>query len=302
MTVAICTRNRANFLQQAIRSAAEQARNGTEILVVDNASTDATPEVAAKLAAHFPCVKVVREAELGLSAARNTALRQGKGTFVIFLDDDAIALPGWLESYEQFFRAPPSPRIAGAGGTVIPRYEAPLPAWMPANTGALDLGESAHAFTDQGSPYGCNIAFARELSLEAGGFRTDLGRKGNSLASHEESDLCERLKKAGYEVWWVPRAPIEHCIAAERFTVRFQIRSEFAQGRTSALSRLALRTAGSRLFFRLGRIVVAPFHFLLCALGGLLLLPIKRARVSMRLFLRAARIAGFAFQLACSAK
>jgi hypothetical protein len=49
ITVAICMRNRANFLQRAIESVLPQMTDATELLIVDNASTDDTPEVAARI-------------------------------------------------------------------------------------------------------------------------------------------------------------------------------------------------------------------------------------------------------------
>src|SRR2546426_8522794 len=101
VTVAICTRNRAAFLEKAVHSVLRQITDNTEVLIVDNASTDETPKMAAQLAATNSCVTVCRENELGLSAARNTALVKARGKYVIFLDDDAVAEQGWLEAYHQ---------------------------------------------------------------------------------------------------------------------------------------------------------------------------------------------------------
>ena len=73
-----------------------QLAGTTAIMIVDNASTDETALVAGKLAASHPAVKALREDELGLSAARNCALQHAGSEYVLFLDDDAVAEPGWL--------------------------------------------------------------------------------------------------------------------------------------------------------------------------------------------------------------
>src|SRR5205807_9766350 len=112
ITVAICTRNRAASLQKAVDSVLPQLSEDIELLIVDNASTDNTPEVAMHLAAANRQVTVCLEDEVGLSAARNKALLQARGQYVLFLDDDAVAEPGWLAAYHQFLSAPPSGRIA----------------------------------------------------------------------------------------------------------------------------------------------------------------------------------------------
>src|SRR5712691_580177 len=91
VTVAICTRNRAPFLEQAVRSVLAQIHDDTEILIVDNASTDETPRVAAALAATNGCVTVRRELSPGIIIARNAALANARGHFVLFLDDDEVA-------------------------------------------------------------------------------------------------------------------------------------------------------------------------------------------------------------------
>ncbi|TMA70898.1 MAG: glycosyltransferase, partial [Deltaproteobacteria bacterium] len=68
-TVAICTHNRCHVIGRAVEGALHEVRSsGAELLVVDNASTDATLETLAGMQA--PDMRVVREPELGLSAAR----------------------------------------------------------------------------------------------------------------------------------------------------------------------------------------------------------------------------------------
>src|SRR5437868_11999869 len=75
ITIAICTRNRAAFLEKALQSLIPQMHACDELLLIDNASTDRTPEIAAQAAARDPRIKVYREERLGLSAGRNAAHR-----------------------------------------------------------------------------------------------------------------------------------------------------------------------------------------------------------------------------------
>jgi glycosyltransferase involved in cell wall biosynthesis len=298
ITVAICTRNRANFLQRAVASVLPQMTTETELLIVDNASTDDTPAVAARLASSHPRVTVCREAELGISAARNAALKTAGGKFVLFLDDDDTAEPGWLAAYQRFLSAPPSKKIAVVGGAVFPYCETPLPKWVKAG-GSFDRGDSPKRLPYRDSPLCTNSAYSREAAIAVGLFDTQLGRKGNQMMSREESDLNLRLQDAGYEIWWLPDARIRQFVWASRFKFRAMTRAKFDDGRSIAIQRLKSRRRGwERGLYRVGRVVITPFHALLCLLAVLFTLPWRQRR--MGLFLRAVLIAGIGWQMLAS--
>ncbi len=81
-------------LASVLRHTAEHAY---EVIVVDNASTDATPEFLRQLAARNASVRVLLQSEnLGFARANNLALAQARGAVLILLNNDAIVTPGWL--------------------------------------------------------------------------------------------------------------------------------------------------------------------------------------------------------------
>jgi GT2 family glycosyltransferase len=291
ITVAICTRNRARFLQRAVESVVPQMTGDTELLIVDNASTDDTPEVAARLAAANPRVKIWREPQPGICAARNAALAKAEGEYVLFFDDDQTVEMGWLDAYIQFLRHPPSERVAAVGGGIIPKFEATPPSWVnPANF-TMDMGNQPLRLDGVACP-GCgNCAFHRAHTLAVGGFCT-------SLIRYEESDLTQHLRGAGLEVWWLPGAPIFHWFPAHRLTVHAMGRITFDDGRSVALLRLR-RIHGklSRMTYQLGRIAITPFHVLACLLAALFTLPRRHRQISVGYLLRAIRIAGIGWQM-----
>src|SRR5947199_8692791 len=102
ITVAICTRNRCKSLEAAVNSVIPQLTPETELLIVDNGSTDDTPKLSSRFAAATENIRVGREDELGISRARNAALQQAHGKYVLFFDDDERAEPGWLAAYFEF--------------------------------------------------------------------------------------------------------------------------------------------------------------------------------------------------------
>lgn len=294
LTVAICTRNRAALLRAAVESVLSQLRPDTELVIVDNASTDETPAVAAAFAASSAAVSVVRETELGLSVARNTALRVARGEYVIFLDDDATAEPGWLAAYAALFARPPAAEVIGAGGAVFPRYDLTPPAWLDPMANTMDWSREACVFKERGGPWGCNFALHRARTLALGGFNPALGRKGMGMGAHEESDLFEKFQRAAGVFWWLPQARIRHHVATERLTLRFQMRSEFTGGRSAALCKLVQRPEGSaRQGWRVIRLGAAPFQILAGVLAAIVVTPFRPPHVAAGIWFRACRNAGF---------
>ncbi len=301
VTVAICTHNRAGFLKEAVESVLPQLGTDAELLIVDNASSDGTSALAEHFQASAPNVRACQESELGLSAARNCALRTALGDYVLFLDDDATAEPGWLEVFRQFLEGNQGRRIGAVGGAVVPRFEITPPGWVRPMAFRLDLGAGPRQVPAIGGIWGGNSAYHRQSALSMGGFDKRLGRKGKHLGTDEESDLNQRLQQQGYEIWWLPEARIHHWIPAVRLTLKWLMREHFTEGRTKAILRLQARSPGiSRTLYTLSRIIAGSFQVLLCLAGALVTLPWQRGRVAADLLRQLARNSGFVAQMTAS--
>src|SRR5690349_21494110 len=94
VSVIIPTYNYAHYLPCAIDSVLAQTQPAAEVIVVDDGSTDATREVCARYT--DPRVRYVHQSNAGLSAARNTGLREARSPLVAFLDADDRWEPAFL--------------------------------------------------------------------------------------------------------------------------------------------------------------------------------------------------------------
>jgi len=94
ISVVIPAYNAAKFLPRAIDSVLAQTRKAHEIIVVDDGSSDNTPEIAARYAGS---VRFIRQANAGASVARNTGIEAATGDWIAFLDADDEWLPTKLE-------------------------------------------------------------------------------------------------------------------------------------------------------------------------------------------------------------
>ena len=116
------------------------------------------------------------------------------------------------------------------------------------------------------------------------------------LGRREDSDMNLRLQDAGYEIWWLPGAAIRHFTPASRTKFRALMRARFDEGRSIAIQRLKSRRQGwDRGLYRVGRIVVTPFHMLVSLLAALFTLPWRHRHIGY--LLRVVLIAGLGWQM-----
>ena len=128
-SVVIPTYNRAAELEQTLASLAKINHPGSwEVIVVNNNSRDATPEVVAKAAAQFPtALRYVFEPRAGRSAALNAGIEASKGGIIANTDDDVRFEPDWLlQAAEALSRE----QCDFVGGKVLPIWRGPRPSWL----------------------------------------------------------------------------------------------------------------------------------------------------------------------------
>lgn len=102
----IPTYNRAYCLKRAVDSVLKQSDENFELIVVDDGSTDETPEILKEYQKH-PQVKLLGQGNLGVSSARNCGARHAQGEWLAFLDSDDEWLPEKLALQRQIWEASP---------------------------------------------------------------------------------------------------------------------------------------------------------------------------------------------------
>ncbi|MDQ6421395.1 glycosyltransferase [Paenibacillus sp. LHD-117] len=238
-TIAICTHNRAEDVREALFSLLQQSFTGAyEVIVVDNRSTDNTRQVVQEVGrmTSIPIIYVYEE-RLGLSVARNRAIREAKGDYILFLDDDAAASKNWIEGIVSVFES--DPRIGCVGGKIDPAWEGAEPAWLlPENRTLytiLDYSQEIVEMKKPAIPFGANVAFRKSVFDTLRPFREDLGRVGSNLLSSEEAELIDRIRSR-YTVYYTPYAWVRHKIPHSRVSRKWLLRRIYWQGVSSAVS------------------------------------------------------------------
>jgi glycosyltransferase involved in cell wall biosynthesis len=112
--------NKGVYIERALASVASQSTRPTEILVIDDGSTDDGPAKVAALAGRDPSIRLIRQANAGVSAARNAGIRATKCEWVAFLDADDAYLPWFLEEIKELTRQCPEARLVGTSFKEVP--------------------------------------------------------------------------------------------------------------------------------------------------------------------------------------
>lgn len=204
-------------------------RGKWELIVVDNGSMPPFAPGSHILLAELGA-RVVNETHPGLTAARLAGLRAVHGEIVVFVDDDNVLAPGYLEAVADHFAA--APTLGAAGGPVVAEWESAPSDWTREFHGLLalrDLGAEPqlarggpHVPWPAFAPVGAGLAIRRQHVLayaEAVArdpLRRSLDRSGGSLASGGDNDLVFTALHADGDVAYFPELHVTHLIPAGR--------------------------------------------------------------------------------------
>lgn len=221
MSVVVPTRNRAAYLEVALASLrAQDLAEPWELLVVDDASTDATPRTAEEGGARL----LRQDASAGPNAARNRGIEEARAELVALVDDDVEAPPGWLRAMVEGARRHPDADVLG--GPIRARFDGPAPRSCgreepPITT--LDLGPD-----DQPAElvWSANLALRRAVWQRVGPFPPDAPVGG------DEEEWLVAVRAAGGRIVYVADAWLEHRRAGEDARLRALARSAFGRGRS----------------------------------------------------------------------
>jgi len=221
LSVIVVSWNTRELLAQCLQSVYDTAGElQVEVIVVDNASIDGSVEMVRR---DFPQVQIIANAEnVGFVRANNQAIERCRGRYVLLLNSDTQALPGSLDKTVRFMDEHPRAGIAGVrllnpDGTFQASHT-PFPTlwreflilsglgrWLiqptfPSCGPQVEKGAQAI----KGYVEGAYLIARREVVEQVGGLDERI------FMYAEDVDWCYRFHQAGWEVWYLPQAPIIH--------------------------------------------------------------------------------------------
>lgn len=242
VSVIVCCYNSAKRLPATLAHLANQKISGIgwEIILIDNASTDDTRLVAQEIWDGYRKsvpFKIITEHRQGLSYAREQGLSKAQYGYVIFCDDD-----NWLaEDYVQrsFEIMEPDAQIGIAGGVCKAVCETTAPEWFDKYKGYYAVGkqfDNTGDITDtRGYLWGAGMILRKSvwLKVKEMGFQSILSdRKGKSISSGGDTEICLVFRQAGYKLYYDESLRLQHFVPASRLVWPYLVKLHKSSARS----------------------------------------------------------------------
>ncbi len=224
LSILICAHNpRPDYLKRVLTSLRAQTldRGSWELLLVDNASKN--PLAQEYALSDFPLGRHILEPEVGLTPARLRSIREAASDILLFVDDDNVLEPDYLEECLRIGKS--WPMLGAWGGQQFPEFEGGEPdaPWKRALwTAKLDRDIWSNNYDRKTAPVGAGVAVRKEVGVRyAGlarenGLRLNLDRKGDGLNAAGDIDLDYVACDMGMGLGRFRALKLAHLIPARR--------------------------------------------------------------------------------------
>jgi len=222
LTIAICTYNREELLTHCLDSLIPQLTADAELLVIDNGT-----KKVKTLIESYPEARYVSEDNTGLSFARNKAIAEAQGKWVMYIDDDAKSHKNLVAKALQHCKS----NHLVFGGVYYPWYHYGQPKWHK-----VQYGSNSHNFEQAGilpkNEYlsGGIMCIHKDIFEQVGPFNTALGMTGTSIGYGEESELQDRMIKSNIARVYDDQLIIYHVVAAYKLNVQWFMNASKSRG------------------------------------------------------------------------
>jgi GT2 family glycosyltransferase len=198
-TVSIITPafNAEQYIEQTIESVLRQTFDGFEMVIVDDGSIDGTAAIAARYARRDARIRLIRQANRGIAAARNAGLAASRGRYIALLDSDDAWLPSYLSDQLAVLERRPDIAVLSANALNVggPSDGEPL---LPMKDDGAVVPISLLTLIEREDAVSIFSVFRRDLLQAIGGFDDTLRRS-------EDYDLWLRAAAAGLQIAVNPR-------------------------------------------------------------------------------------------------
>jgi GT2 family glycosyltransferase len=233
VSIVICSHNRSSDVSECLDALIPQIGAKAEVILVDSASDEKNKAGMAELAIRHPAVRLIRVDQPGLSRARNRGVNSAAAEWIVFLDDDTVPFPDWLEKLLSTLGTA-SPKQAVLAGGIYPRWPEGMSGEHLSKRWKMFLSlaeaDKPGSVTDGYPVNGANYAIRRRVLLDIGGFSERLGRVGGSLISGDDSHVTNKVLDAGFDAGFDPAFKVYHKISQERLNISWILRRTYWEG------------------------------------------------------------------------
>lgn len=247
VSAVVCCYNSSGVIVPTVKALAAQAvppDTGYEVILVDNNCTDNTVRLAEEAWKEgqntgYP-IRVIKESEPGLIYARKAGVKHAGYDILLFVDDDNILSPGWVEKLSRLYRE--MPRVGAVGGYNEALLPGGKPDWFDRFQGVYACGPR-----DETARINPKKIFGAGLSFRTGVVRSILfsglplflvGRTGNALVRGEDTEMSLRCMLMGWDFYYEPDLKLQHYLLPGRVNWNYVRRARKGGGISSIILRM----------------------------------------------------------------
>jgi GT2 family glycosyltransferase len=207
-SVIIAAHNRPDSIRRLIASLAPELTTGTREIIVAENGTPSPMELALEGAP----LKHLHEPRAGKCRIQNRAIADASGEILVFLDDDLAVAPGYLAAAEDFFDT--HREFAAMKGRILAGEDPDKKVGPMAVYLDLPIADHGEEVIEVRGVLGANMAFRASVIKQVGPFDERLGP--GACGHEEETEMSQRLRRAGLHIGYAPRALVWHEVDASR--------------------------------------------------------------------------------------
>jgi GT2 family glycosyltransferase len=226
-TVIIATHNRPDSLPRLIASLAPELATGArELIIAENGTpTPMQPSLEG------PPLKHLHEPRAGKCRIQNRAIAAATGEILVFLDDDLVVALGYLQAVEDFFDT--HREFAAMKGRILAAEDPDKKVGATATYLDLPIADHGDEVIEVRGVLGANMAFRADAIKQVGPFDERLGPGAGG--HEEETEMSQRMRRAGYRIGYAPKALVYHEVDPARANRERFIRIARERGRCRML-------------------------------------------------------------------
>lgn len=235
ISIIICCYNSERTIKRAIEHIIAQRgieNIDKELIVVDNNCTDSTVSIVSSFDNLAIPIYIVKETTPGLMAARKTGISHARYSLIQFCDDDNFLCEDYLVTMWNLMMQ--DSKIGACGGHGIAIVDNGfLPEWFEKIQGGYACGNQLPKRGRCNFLYGAGLCIRKFvldfISAQGIGYLLS-GRKGNTLLSGDDTELCCFIRQMGLILWYEDSISFQHCLPSSRLTQEYAIKMFYGFG------------------------------------------------------------------------
>lgn len=244
VSIVVCCYNSADVIIPTMNALSRQEvppGTGCELLLVDNNCTDNTVQLARDIwkEADYP-MRVIKERTPGLIYARKAGVKNASYDILLFVDDDNILAPGWVEKLSRLYREMPG--VGAVGGYNEALLQGGKPEWFDRFQGVYACGPRDEAAgVNPKKKFGAGLSFRTRVIrsiLFSGPPLFLVGRTKNALIRGDDTEMALRCVLLGWDFYYEPALKLQHNLLPNRVNWEYVCRARKGGGISSIILKI----------------------------------------------------------------